>query len=508
MGLFSRLSRKSGGYSIEDVNKAATAAVLDARQELLDESHSRTDLLFADEDLGFIRLGDNKSQSRVPEQFRRETVMESRLLSIIDTISKQSIGLYTDFSVGTGANITVKSDKDPIKDKATEIIKSFINNTENKQMLNSQGQRALSDQLLVDGEIFFALFTGKNGEVIIRTIDALEMRDIATDPDDDKRPRFYLRVKQNRLGTTSKKIFYRDWNNLESKPGELANGDAVAKATNDALIFHVKLQAGNLRGYPLIMAQIRWSRAYRNFMKSRIAIQQGLARIIKSIKIKGGSRLIDKVKSKLQSSKVGVAGPETNPAPIYGSTQIENMAADTTNVKQETGANAAKVDGSMLMAMAGASVGIFPHYYGFGESFRLATATAMENPMLKRFEAYRKLWIETNEMIFLFVLEQNKVDTKQLSFDINYPDIFPKAMVDKIEAITNVSDSFPALKISEPFVQFALDELGITDSEDMLKGIDLQKDNETPEQRVAMKKAEQEAFRILRGLATNEDELD
>jgi len=344
----------------------------------------------------------------------------------------------------------------------------------------------MSNKLLTDGEIFFLVFKGKNNEVVLRYIDPLQIVDIATDPEDDTAPRFYKRVKKIRGKTNAninetEEIIYADWANNPSdgklEKGEWFDGELVTAPSGKDIgtIFHVKLESGNLRSYPLIVAQMKWTQSYRDFMRSRISIQQGLARIIRNIKTKGGKKYIDKLKARLQSSKVGSGDPETNPQPAYGATQIGNDLTDTTTTKQETGATAAKIDGAMLISMAGAAVGIFSHYFGFGESFRLATATAMETPMLKRFEAYRKLWIDTYSAIFNFVLNVNKIDISKISYDISYPDIFPKAMKDKVEALAKTAETFPALKESEEFLAIALGELGIPDAQIIIDGLDMSK---------------------------------
>jgi len=45
-----------------------------------------------------------------------------------------------------------------------------------------------------------------------------------------------------------------------------------------------------------------------------------------------------------------------------------------------------------LLAHAGLAGRIFPHYLGRGEAFRLATATAMEGPVLRAFNRYQLFW--------------------------------------------------------------------------------------------------------------------
>jgi len=45
--------------------------------------------------------------------------------------------------------------------------------------------------------------------------------------------------------------------------------------------------------------------------------------------------------------------------------------------------------------MALLSGGVFPHWAGMGDAYRLATATAMEGPLLRQFSRYQSLWAAT-----------------------------------------------------------------------------------------------------------------
>ncbi len=466
---------KEETFTLQDMEKFSNAELIENFNEMktaLIESHGGGMDIFASDDLGYIALtGDG--QDNIPDKFRREMVQQSRVLAVTDAITKQSIRLYTGFGVGTGMNITIKGEDKANAEKASVKIQEFIKNPENKKLLSGTGQTDLSDKLLTDGEIFFVFFKGANGEVILRTVNAMQITDVATDLDDEETTRYFKRETAGRRGQgKSRTVFYRDWNNTKGKPGEWGDGETRKGMTGEEM-FHVKLSGNSLRGYPLVTAQIRWSRAYRAFMVSRIAIQQALARTIERFKVKGGARAIEAVKNKIQSTLTGGGRNERNPGSAYGSADVHNRGVEVSTVKQETGAQAAKIDGAMIVSIAGAAVGIFPHYFGHGESFRLATATAMEGPMLKVFEQYRSKWKEVNEDIFRFVLTHNKIDHSALTFDINYPEIFPQALTDKIEAIAKAVEAFPGLSESEALAKLALDELGISDSDAVVNEVDL-----------------------------------
>jgi hypothetical protein len=70
-----------------------------------------------------------------------------------------------------------------------------------------------------------------------------------------------------------------------------------------------------------------------------------------------------------------------------------NSAVDLEWMKTDTGAQNAKDDGRSILTAAGAGMGMFQHYFGDGGDANLATAQAMELPMVKMFEDWQQ-WTE------------------------------------------------------------------------------------------------------------------
>jgi len=57
-----------------------------------------------------------------------------------------------------------------------------------------------------------------------------------------------------------------------------------------------------------------------------------------------------------------------------------------------TGGGDAKSDGDALLLMAGIGGGVYPHWMGAGDAYRLATAQSMEQPLKRQFSMYQKFW--------------------------------------------------------------------------------------------------------------------
>jgi hypothetical protein len=71
---------------------------------------------------------------------------------------------------------------------------------------------------------------------------------------------------------------------------------------------------------------------------------------------------------------------------------LENEAATLERLPMSTGAGDAKTDGEALAWQALLGFGLFPHYAGMGDAYRLATATSMEKPLLMQWSRYQLFW--------------------------------------------------------------------------------------------------------------------
>jgi hypothetical protein len=73
-------------------------------------------------------------------------------------------------------------------------------------------------------------------------------------------------------------------------------------------------------------------------------------------------------------------------------------------VKTDTGGGNALADERLIRMMVGSSLGVMNHYFGDEASANLATATAMELPMLKMYEGWQKLLSDTIKTLLKYVL--------------------------------------------------------------------------------------------------------
>ncbi|MCK4580720.1 MAG: hypothetical protein KAU10_05165, partial [Dehalococcoidia bacterium] len=246
-------------------------------QESFQEATQTVEDLLRLEDTGWT----NFSQQHViiSDTDRINNLKLSRLYALKDPLGKQSIRLWTDYSFGRGIAWSV-----PEEEKATrEVLEAFWGAAANRSVLAPTGQRMGSNKLLIDGEVFFAIFLGAEGKAKIRRIHPLEIAEIITDPEDIENVLYYRRTWTDRQGSSHETI-YRDITNIEGESGKSLTG-ATIERNDDALIYHLAYNTTEQRGNPLLLPALDWIKLYRRFLGSRIAIMLALAKFAWKAKV-------------------------------------------------------------------------------------------------------------------------------------------------------------------------------------------------------------------------------
>lgn len=347
-------------------------------------------------DLIIRQIRNAETTTDTSESVRLGTVKECRNLHLFDPVSLNIVDLWTDYGFGSVIDIT------PDDEQAIEVWDEFWKANRNSQILGDREVFNLSTSLLTDGEFFFAYFISRmDGDVTLRMIPTEQIKEVITDPDDSYTILYY---KREYVGADNayQTVYYKDWEASDADlrravlpTGAIKADEVKSNLTTgtDVVMMQVAHRERNGRGWPLMTAGASWSRAYRNFLQDRAAVSRAVAMYVDKLNVKGSSRTVDMIKARLESSLVsGSGGWDTNPPPVAGSSWIQNDAIDRQRMPLTTGAGDAEKDGAPLLAQAGLAGRVFPHYLGRGESFRLATATAMEVPVLRAFTRYKLFW--------------------------------------------------------------------------------------------------------------------
>ena len=421
--------------------KTPTVSSIDEEMAYIKEATQTVEDQLKLEDAGWVLLG-GTSADVITDAARIANLRTSRLYYTKDPLGRQSIRLWTDYTFGSGITWSVEDES------AKKALEAFWNSSDNKSVLSARGQRKSSDKLLVDGDIFFAIFLGK--DVKIRWIDPLQITKIITDPDDIEDIRYYQREWMDASSHPQKSI-YRDSTNIkDEKVGDIGK-------TEDAIIYYLNYNTISQRGNPLLLPALDWIRQYRRFLASRVAVMLAKARFAWHTKVKGGQATVDAIKAKTNEKDIAA-----------GSNLIENLGVDTKPIKTDTGAAGAYQDARMLKLQVCAAVGISEQYFGDISIGNLATAKTVELPMQKMFQSYQAVWADAYKDINEIVLKHADVDEKKWYVDLDFPPIAPKDVTQIAEALVQIIGIMPELATSEDVKQVALMTLGINDPAEVL----------------------------------------
>jgi len=400
------------------------------------------------EDTGWINLS-RTTGDVISAQARITNLNLSRLYYAKDPLGKQAIRLWTDYTFGTG--MTAHSDEEN-----TEKVRSaFWDSKANQSVLSARGQRKSSDKLLVDGEVFFAIFLGAKGEAKIRFIDPLEITEIITNPDDVEDARYYRRQWSDAQGKSHDTV-YRSTTNIKNEATKDSLGASVQK-NDDALVYHLTYNTISQRGNPLLLPALDWIKQYRRFLASRVAVMLALARFAWRTKVKGGQTAVDAIKAKTHQQSVAA-----------GSQLLENLGSDTTPIKTESGASSAYQDARMIKLQVCAAVGIPEQYFGDIATGNLATAKTVELPLIKMFQSYQAIWGDAYKDINDIVFEHNSIPEDKRYVDLDFPEIAPSDVAQAATALVQILQVLPELGDTDDVKQIALMTLGVNDPAEVL----------------------------------------
>lgn len=307
----------------------------------------------------------------------------------------------------------------PDSDQLTEIIKDFWSDNENQLALTShEAQKEWLDNVIVDGERFFIGFVDPSPPYIKLTeIPVEEIDEIIYHPDNRKMPVYYRRVMQKLKfedpngyqpdGPPETK-YYLDYRITEEQLKTAKKRIKIARgrlADEEQRIFHTMINPLNTRkgkrGISELYASREWFRVYKEFMEDRAAINAAATAVGHKRKIKAGPTGVAQFTGKFGGIDVGYDNPALNSneigkltRPIAGGMYDSNPAIDLEWMKTDTGAVNAREDGRSILMAATAGVGMFIHYMGEGGDANLATAQAMELPMVKTFEDWQQ-WVDS-----------------------------------------------------------------------------------------------------------------
>ena len=341
----------------------------------------------------------------------------------------QIVNLTTWFVMGKGLGFSARDSR------VQEILNRFWADPENNMPVM---QHWMSNELQIYGEIFCRFFTNPiDGSVRMALIDPLEIREVATDPDDIRKPVAYLREYRRRALPSEwvdafKGIGGPSWFPLED--------EVVKEVIEGGEILHVKVNnvSNRKRGMSELYRVLPWLDAYERWLEDRLNIN----------KARGTFAFLRKV----PTIPSRAAGPfETDSAGKYivpksGSILVVHESEQWEVLSPSIGADDAKEDGRAIKLMIAAGSGIFEHYFGDPSTGNLATARSMELPMVKKFEDRQRLFEGFFKKVFQRVIEAGiqagvvAADVDR-TVEVNFPPIVPEDVALLTRTLINQVDA-------------------------------------------------------------------
>jgi len=354
---------------------------------------------------GWTRSGEQSATRDFSPLSRKVALDNSRYYWTFDPKAGQAVRLYRDYVLGGGMTYTAP---DP---RVRDVIDAFWTSARNAPFTSYQAQQKLIERLAVEGELFLAQHTNRfTGDVVVRSLDPGEVDEVITAPGDDAWPLYYQRTWSERTWDYASRLwksesttkYYRDVNNADEAHDEMSDRGTEVQ------VLHVAINTLGTRGVPVLFRALPWVKAHKGFMEDRATITLALATFAFRQKVKGSKAAVDRLATTWDQTDIlsrynyGAAGGPERAAGAR--TLIENEAVTLEQLKTESGASSAYVDGRMLVHEICAATGIFEHYFGNPETGNLATATAMELPMLKMFESWQRIVAAVYEALFYLVV--------------------------------------------------------------------------------------------------------
>lgn len=400
---------------------------------------------------GWTQLGESGYGNGLMGINRRETNDQVRYYNHTDPIMRHLIQLENSYIFSRGVSVKAK---DPDIDA---WIQRFWKHPRNRASLTTAAaQHELNTELQIEGELFFIFYTSMlTGQVTARTLSPSQIAKVVMAKGDNKLQQYFLadfigpenRVERYPL------LDYRvaDTKRILSRP-EFA-GDSTEIA-----VMHVVRDAIGGRGISPKRTSLRWIKALTGFMEDRAVITLAASTFAFKQKIKGNRQALELAIARMgayaSQLKYDKGDQERRQG---GNTFIENEASNLEQLKFDTMAGNAYQDKRMFAQMAGIGAGVFEHYLGDPSTGNLATATAMELPMLKQFEFGQQFWADVFGEIFHFVVLQGIRHGKlggKAQYEVDISAGYPMWVVEPMRGIDlTVEAIFPPIVQKDVAVQ-------------------------------------------------------
>jgi hypothetical protein len=341
----------------------------------------------------------------------QQLILISRLQFIKHPWIQRGINVTASYVFGRGVEVSSEDDD------ANDVIADFAQR--NKKIL---GQAALSDlhkQLMYDGQVFYCFFADDihSGEVDVRTIDATEIQEIITDPDDTDCHQYYRRKWTSRKFVASSGMvstvndqdaYYPALKYAMDNPGGLLDEIGGVKVMTDCPVLMQKGGVGVgkwLFDTPKVYAALEWARNGTRMLQADLTTRLALSQIAMTLTTKGGQQALEGAKTALGTT----VGPtsnlyDMNPPAVSGAT-FGSGPGTTLAAFDTRGAIRDPKDVAEYRNMVACVFEIPPTFLADMETSNLSTAQTLDRPTELAMMEKQERWRETLVTIYTYVLQ-------------------------------------------------------------------------------------------------------
>jgi hypothetical protein len=336
----------------------------------------------------------------------QQIILVSRLYYVKNPIVRRLVDVCAAYVFARGVEISSTDDA------ANDVLKDFFER--NRATL---GQGALMDHERrkdYDGNLFFCLFSDRvdKGLVDARVMDATEIQEIITDPEDSDTTWFFKRVWTQRnfnpltgaVATVDKCAWYPALGYSPEVKQDVIGSNPVMW---DFPVYHRRCGAVAKWkfGCPRIYPMLDWAKSARKYLEACLTVGMSHAQMAWDISTKGGQQAMEGIKQQLGTT-VGTNAEslwDTNPTPNNASTWVSGPGTKL-NAINTRGANGNPEEVRQYKLMCCMVKGVPETFLGDVSTGNLATATSLDRPTETVFLELQEAWVEDLEVIAKYAL--------------------------------------------------------------------------------------------------------
>jgi hypothetical protein len=338
----------------------------------------------------------------------QQIMLISRLYYVKQPLMRRAIDVIAAYVFGRGVEVKASDDD------ATDVLNEFFER--NRSTFGQTAMLAAQKAKSMDGNLFWVFFADltDTGKVSARRIDATEIQEIITDPEDSDQEQLFKRTytakKFNIANGSTEQVSVTCWYPALGYEKPVGAPDQIGgNVINwDTPMLHrkhggvAKWHFGCPEGYPAL----DWIKTGARYMQACATLAASHAQIAWDVTTKGGQAAIEGTKQQLQTQVNAQPGNslwDTNPTALNASILAKGPGTEWKMVNSR-GQGLDPKEGLTYNVYVGDVFGIPPTWLGDMETSNLSTATTLDRPTELGMRARQIEWEDDLGLIATFVL--------------------------------------------------------------------------------------------------------